>query len=136
MCSRNLFSLDKIRCQTHQNLEGSAPVQTQMVPRESLTYGNDYNRQGRHLELLPSPSITAGNLTEEQLYILEKESKSESWQFFPSDFLLYIYLTLKRQLEFPSPVSNTIHCNEDGSTAQQRLYSLQRQNFPGENQKL
>lgn len=92
MCSGNLFILDNIRCQIHQNLESSGSVQT----FESLTYGDDGNKQGRDLELLPSPSITAGNLTEEQLHVLQKESKSEGCQFSPSDFFLYIYLTFKR----------------------------------------
>lgn len=86
------FNLDKIRCQIHQNLEGSASEQTlhQVVPSESLTYGEDDNKQGRDLELLPSPSITAGNLTEEQLHVLQKESKLEGWQFSPSDFFIHI----------------------------------------------
>lgn len=60
-----------------------------VVPSETLTYGDDDSKKGRDLELLPSPSITAGNLTEEQLHVLQKESKS-------SDFFLQIYLTFKR----------------------------------------
>lgn len=104
MCSGNLFSLDKIRCQIHQNLEGSASEQTlcQAVPGESLTYGDDDNKQGRDRELSPSPSITAGNLTEEQLHVLQKESKSEGWQISPSDFFLYIYLIFKGDKNSPA----------------------------------
>lgn len=88
MCSGNTFSLDKIRCQIHQNLGGTDSVQTLwlVVPSESLTYGDDDNKPGRDLELLPIPSLTAGNLTEKQLHTLQKESKSEGWQFSSSDF--------------------------------------------------
>lgn len=93
MCSWNLFSLNKIRCQIHQNLEGSASEQTlhQVVPSESLTYGDDDNKQGRALEPWPSPSTTAGNLTEEQVHVVQKESTSEGWQFSPSDFFFNTY---------------------------------------------
>lgn len=98
MCSGNTFSLDKIRCQIHQNLGGTDSVQTLwlVVPSECLTYGDDDNKPGRDLELLPIPSLTAGNLTEKQLHTLQKESKSEGWQFSSSDFFKYIYLIFKR----------------------------------------
>lgn len=53
------------------------------LPMEMMTI----SKPGIYSSWHPPASL----LTEEQLHVLQKESKSEGWQFSPSDFYFYTY---------------------------------------------
>lgn len=107
MCSGNLFSLDKIRCQIHQNLEGSATEQTlhQVVPSESLAYGEDDNKQGRDSRAIPHLAIPHHQCWQPDRRTITRPSEGKQigrLAIFPRWLFFYTYIQhLKGGKNFP-----------------------------------